>query len=208
ISDSMIDISSQGYAYGVFVRNVPVELTGSAVVMRSAADGIAIATSDGALTMDHSILWLTAADEAEAGAGRITATGVSADGYGHGHSRGIDDLVIRNSTMLSYGVNEVSSTALRLGSEGAARILDSALGGWPFSLMRSTSAEVWDRSGRILSVDDLNQSRFGRGNRLQEPSLPPPRRVGTPTIPQSQLPEGLQELRRHYSQNQSGPTDS
>jgi len=195
VFDSMIDVSSQGYAYGVFVRSAPVELVGSAVIMRSAGDGIAIATSDGALSQNNSILWVST----EEGAQPITGTAVSANGHA------VDDLVIRNSALLSHRVHDESSTAIRLGSEGAARIRDSALGGWPFSLIQSTSAAVWERSGRLPSVDDLNRSQFGSGNRRRDAAIPPPRR--TPTVPQSSIPAELRELLDGYSQNHSGASE-
>ncbi|MFW5827697.1 MAG: hypothetical protein ACOCU4_06380 [Alkalispirochaeta sp.] len=189
VIDSMVDVRSQGFAYGLFARNTPIELSGSAV------DGIAIAASDGALSLNSSILWVSS----EEGEEPITATGVSADG------QGVDALEIRDSTILAHRVHDAASTAIRLGSPGIPRIRDNAFTGWPFSLIQSTSAVVWERSGRLPSVDDLNQSPVGSGN-LRGPTLVPPARR-TPTVPHSSIAAELRELLDGYSQNHSGPAE-
>ncbi|MFW5695352.1 MAG: right-handed parallel beta-helix repeat-containing protein [Alkalispirochaeta sp.] len=192
VSNSVIDVHSDGYGYGIFLRDSPADITGSAIVVRSAGDGIAVATGNGALSIHDSVLWLSEMDTARP----ITATGVSS------HGQGVNDVLIgiqiRNSVILAPAAARPSSAAVRLSSNGTARIVANRFGGWPNALIRGTSALEWERAGQLPSVGALNQSRFGDDNRDGSHSAPPDR--GTPTIPERPIPAELIDLREATAQ--------
>ncbi|MFO8043895.1 MAG: hypothetical protein R6U25_11880 [Alkalispirochaeta sp.] len=191
ISDSLIDIDSQGYGYGVFLRDAPVEIAASAIITRVAADGIAVAGGDSPVSVDDSLLWVAAVAMGDSGG--VAATGVTVDGTG------VDDLVVRRSHLLASGRGAELGAAIRLGSDGAARIRENQFGGWGFILVQGTAADTWGRSGRLQSVDELNRSRFGNGNSSVEykPEAAPPRRESPQiTIPRTAVPEALTRILR------------
>ncbi len=193
ISDSVIDIDSQGYGYGVFLRDAPVEISTSAVITRVAADGIAVAGGDSPVSVDDSLLWVSAVGAAETtgAAPGVAATGVTVDGTG------VDDLVVRRSHLLASGIGAELGAAVRLGSDGAARIRENQFGGWGFTLVQGTGADSWGRSGRLQSVNELNRSRFGSGNSSvgYKSELAPPRRESAQVaIPRTPVPEALTRM--------------
>jgi hypothetical protein len=184
VSDTVIDIASNGYGYGLFFRDSDAEITGSTVLTRVAGDGIGVAAGDSTVSITNSLLWITGIGERQV----TTATGITVDG------NGIDDLVVRDSQLLAHGVVGGTSSAVRLGSEGAARVSGNSFGGWRFTLVQGPTIDRWEQAGRLTSVDDLNRSRFGTDNRSVE-TLRPPDRVTTPAIPDASLPEYLLRLR-------------
>ena len=195
ISDSVIDIDSQGYGYGVFLRDAPIAISTSAIITRVAADGIAVVGGDSPVSVDDSLLWVSAVGAAEAteAAPSVAATGVTVDGTG------VDDLVVRRSHLLASGIGAELGAAIRVGSDGAARIRENQFGGWGFTLVQGTAADTWGRSGRLQSVDELNRSHFGNGNSSADhaPGAAPPRRESLQvTIPRMPVPEALARMLR------------
>ncbi|MEX2442259.1 MAG: right-handed parallel beta-helix repeat-containing protein [Alkalispirochaeta sp.] len=188
VSDSILDTASGGYGYGLSLRDSATSITGSAVILRVTGDGVVIAAGDSALSIRDSILWITGTNNDS----DITATGISVDGSG------IDDLMVRDSVILAHGARGRTSAGVRLGSDGAARILENSFAGWPTSLIRGTAADAWEMSGRFPSVDDLNRSRFGNANRRSE-SPAPPQQSSTPSIPEAPVPAELLRLRATFA---------